>query len=449
METKAQIHLSGEDAPKPSRVQNYDQNFSSLSESENMTKEKDTPEKWKEQKGMPKASRVKPQPQQLTVTQSTQKFSFGLNQEEQVSGATAMIEIGDSLPNVGERNEQKEHLQQGFSNAQLSTSSSLQQSFFDASTPMSTSQQSFVNVPMGVETNNSRLSLLVRGVSTESYEKFNGYTKKPQFPRFKLPENFEVTSLLEALRSEPKVKNPDSIYSMAMESVSTIKENKTLDKYILSDEEAATLCAFPLLMEAGLDFNAAIESYKERLPSKLFVLLLKSLRKLPQTRAVFYFGVPSTKQVEKGKNSYLQHNFVMASKNMQIVKETLEKNKESNKEIFRVEGGWGYDVADFMQVSSKNEEILNDFIILEPWRVFSVADSGVKNEDSGISVVLLNFVDEKLMYEKEIKPGMLQYIIPMLGKNQRYLKILSEMTLDKRNCKDGHTKFSDDFFVLL
>ena len=68
-----------------------------------------------------------------------------------------------------------------------------------------------------------------------------------------------------------------------------------------------------------------------------------------------------------------------------------------------------------------------------------MTDSGVKDEGSGISVVLLNFVDEKLLYENEIKPGMLQHIIPILEENTKHLKILSEMNFDKRNYKPEST----------
>ena len=277
-------------------------------------------------------------------------------------------------------------------------------------------------------------SLFVRGVSTESYEKFNGYTKRPQIPEFKLPESFEVTSLLEALRSEPKVTDPDLIYSKAMERLNIIKEDKTLDKYILDDEEAATLCAVPLLMKAGLDFSETVDLCKEKPPTKLFVLLLKSLRKLPQIRAVFYFGETHNKLAQRTKNSYLQRNFVVASKSMQTVKESLEKEEGGHfKEIFRVEGGWGYDIRDFIPVDE--EDAFSDFIILEPWRVFSVTDAGVKNEGSGLSVVLLTFVEEKIIYGEEIKPGMLQHIIPTLEENSKYLEILSKMSFDNRNCK--------------
>ena len=122
---------------------------------------------------------------------------------------------------------------------------------------------------------------------------------------------------------------------------------------------------------------------------------------------------------------------------MQTVKDSLKKEGGCCKEIFRVEGGWGYDIGDFVQ---KEEEcVSSSFIIFEPWRVFSVADSGVKDEGSGVSVVLLKLVDEKLLYEKEIKPGMLQHIIPVLEKNPKHLRILSEMNFDKRNCKKKKT----------
>ena len=95
-------------------------------------------------------------------------------------------------------------------------------------------------------------SFYMKGRSTTSCEELEDTKEKPQMPESKPPESLEVASLLEALRSEPKVENPDFIYNRAVEILNTLKENGTLDKFILSDEEAATLCAVPLLIEAGL-----------------------------------------------------------------------------------------------------------------------------------------------------------------------------------------------------
>lgn len=257
------------------------------------------------------------------------------------------------------------------------------------------------------------------------------FSTQPQMPGLKSPVSVEVTSLLEALRSEPKVSNPKSIYDDAMKRVGTLKKGKTLDKYALSDEEAATLCAVPLLMKAGINFSEFVEACKVRPPSKLFVLLLKSFRKLPQTRGIIYFGEASTSQVNRTNGSYLQRNFVVASASMQTVKECLEGEGVDYKEIFRVEGGWGYDIGDFVQ---SEEGFISDFIILEPWRAFSVVDCGIK-KDNEASIVLLRMTEGRFAYENEIKPGMLQYIIPTLEKNQKSLNILSEMTFDNRDCK--------------
>ena len=347
--------------------------------------------------------------QQATIKESTQPFSFGMREKADVNRETH----GKGLLDVGRGS------QSGISQESLAC---------DGQLAMSSSNLSFSTFQKMDST-----SFFVRGVSIERFEEFNGYTKKPQMPNFKPLESLETSSLLEALISEPKVANPDFIYNKTMERLNMIKEDKTLNKYILDDEEAATLCAVPLLMKAGLDFSEVVGLCKEKQPTKLFVLLLKSLRKLPQIRAVFYFGEANNRLIQRVEGSYLQRNFVVASKSMQTVKESLEKEEGGHcKEIFRVEGGWGYDIGDFIQSEGNSED---DFIIFEPWRVFSVADAGVKNEGSGLSVVLLNFVDEKLLYEKEIKPGMLQHIIPTLEENSKHLRILSEMTLDKRNCK--------------
>ena len=121
----------------------------------------------------------------------------------------------------------------------------------------------------------------------------------------------------------------------------------------------------------------------------------------------------------------------------------MKRRKESRccKEIFRVEGGWGYDLSAFAQAGNKGEDFVSDFVIFEPWRVFSVADIGVKDEGSGISVVLLKMVEEMLVYENEIKPGMFQHIVPTLEENQKHLKILSKVTFDNRDCNTyTHTR---------
>ena len=280
-------------------------------------------------------------------------------------------------------------------------------------------------------------SYFVRGVSTESFSKFNGYETKPIMPEFKPPESLEVTSLLEALKSEPKVTNPDFVYSKAMERLNTVKEDGILDRYILNDEEIATLCAVVLLIKTGVDLSETVEACEKKPPSKLFVLLLKSLRKLPQTRSVFYFGEANNKVPVRKKGNYLQRNFVVTSRSMRHVKESLDKESGFYKEIFRVDEGWGYDLSAFSQAGNEGEDFVSDFIIFEPWRIFLVSDIGIKKED-GTSVMLLKMTEEMLVYENEIKPGIFQHIIPTLEENPKYLKILSEMTLDKRNCKKKH-----------
>ena len=62
-----------------------------------------------------------------------------------------------------------------------------------------------------------------------------------------------------------------------------------------------------------------------------------------------------------------------------------------------------------------------DTVVLEPWRRFEVMNSGVKKDGGKFSVVPLKVCDERVMYEKEIPPGVLLHVV----------KALKESTEDK------------------
>ena len=66
--------------------------------------------------------------------------------------------------------------------------------------------------------------------SAASREEIEGTMERTQMPEFGPSENLEVTPLLEALRSEPKVIDSGLIYSKAMKRLNTIKEDGTLDR---------------------------------------------------------------------------------------------------------------------------------------------------------------------------------------------------------------------------
>ena len=174
--------------------------------------------------------------------------------------------------------------------------------------------------------------------------------RKPVFPKlapFPSSCGIEKLSLLEALRNETVIADPDALYKKCCESAKCLREYGTLDKHILSDEEAAVLCATTKLAESGLDFNEMLQSSKEKALSTFAVLLLKSLRKLPQHRGTLYFGRGSNETLqERVKGQFLRRPFCFTSSSMAAIRDDISKFKF--KEISSVEDCWGYDLSDFV-----------------------------------------------------------------------------------------------------
>ena len=54
---------------------------------------------------------------------------------------------------------------------------------------------------------------------------------------------------------------------------------------------------------------------------------------------------------------------------------------------------------------------------MEPWRCFRVLNPGVRKENWKVSIAPLELLDEELIYEKEVPPGMLRHIIKELEEN--------------------------------
>ena len=48
---------------------------------------------------------------------------------------------------------------------------------------------------------------------------------------------------------------------------------------------------------------------------------------------------------------------------------------------------------------------------MEPWRCFRVLNPGVRKENGKVSIVPLELLDEELIYEKEVPPGVCRHII--------------------------------------
>ena len=146
---------------------------------------------------------------------------------------------------------------------------------------------------------------------------------------------------------EAGVPNPSALCEDCYEMVKALKEEGALDKYVLNDDDAAVICAVPVLMENGFSFQGMVESCKEEPPSRLMVALLAALRKLPLYREVLYCEYETregTVQWEAG--DIFQVPFCASSKCMSSKRDGTDKS--SYKEVFRIEKGWGYDISDFV-----------------------------------------------------------------------------------------------------
>ena len=193
---------------------------------------------------------------------------------------------------------------------------------------------------------------------------------KPSLPDFApFPEEYktEEITLLEALEEEPETKDPRTICDECCKRVSLLKERGILDRYILSEAEAAVLCAFSFLFESGFDFRVTLLSCKEKPPSKLMVLIMRALRKLPQYRGTLYFLRGSDEPAkEKKKNELLRCPFCVSSSYTTATKDNSKRTEF--KEVFRVEDGWGYDVSDFIlredEIKSYCKTTASSFILL-------------------------------------------------------------------------------------
>ena len=170
---------------------------------------------------------------------------------------------------------------------------------------------------------------------------------------------------------------------------------------------------------------------KERPPSKLMVLILIALRRLPEFRGVLYFDAGDGQAQERVEGETVRQNFAFASTLLDSVK-TARREKKDSMEIFRVENGRGYDIGAFAltreQIVSK--AVNSDLLVIEPMRTFSVLDSGIAKGDTGTSVVIVRMVDEKFIYEKEIQPGICHNIARSVDENVKAFRILTETSFD-------------------
>ena len=189
--------------------------------------------------------------------------------------------------------------------------------------------------------------------SSEDYSKANKEicAAPPELPELIPLGEGDVTTaeqctLLTALQEENvTITNPDEICTMCYNNVKILKSQGTLERYVVNEEEAATLCAIFMLIEAGLDIGSLAEPCTEKKPSKLMLKLLIALRKLPQCRGVLYFE-RRIKRKKKGKENFIQCPFCFVSKDLYKTVGS-ESKTGGKKEVFRVEDCWGYDISDF------------------------------------------------------------------------------------------------------
>ena len=167
----------------------------------------------------------------------------------------------------------------------------------------------------------------------------------------------EITSysFLAALKEEePGIKDPEALHRNCYEAMNVLRANRVLDKYVLNKDEAAVVCAIPMLLE-NEDFSiqgiqGMVESCEKKAPSKLLIMMLTTLRKLPRHRGLIYFEEHKSETegeeiLERTKGEILHPSFCVASKTMVTEKKGTKTN--SHREVFRVEDGWGYDISDF------------------------------------------------------------------------------------------------------
>ena len=165
-------------------------------------------------------------------------------------------------------------------------------------------------------------------------------------------------SLLAALEEEPGIKDPAALHGNCCEAANTLKAGHALDRYVVSEAEAAVLCTIPMLLDSGFSLRGMVESCTEKEkkgPSKLLVMMLTVLRKLPRYRGVMYIeSAKRDKGIRRKEDEIIQLPICVATKKM-VDGENNGKDKERRyREVFKVEHGWGYDMSDFVLRRDEN-----------------------------------------------------------------------------------------------
>lgn len=164
-------------------------------------------------------------------------------------------------------------------------------------------------------------------------------------------------SFLAALKEEAGIKEPEALHRNCYEAVKALRSGNFLDKYVLNEDEAAVICAIPNLLEETGDllFKRMVESCKEKAPSKLLTIMLSAVRKLPRYTGVMYIEEGRKGSLERRKEGDIfQCPFCVGSSSLWLEEEEEERDDNEYREIFRVEGGWGYEISDFVLKRDEN-----------------------------------------------------------------------------------------------
>lgn len=270
-------------------------------------------------------------------------------------------------------------------------------------------------------------------------------------------------SFLAALEEEDGIKDPGTLHRGCYEIMKQLRTNRVLDKYILNEDEAAVICAIPMLLEEEKDFSirGMVESCKEKGPSKLIVMILTALRKLPRKRGIIYFESCRDDLMPRRRcGEILQPSFCVGSGCLDLEKE--ERDDVIYREVFRVEDGWGYDISEFAlkrdeegsygKLRYKETTITkfihipylvpsyeSEIILFEPWSKLEVVDPGIQRSQDKISIVPLRMKETELIYEKEIVPCISPHAVKALREGiedievvKRLIKILSFTQFDTK-----------------
>ena len=175
---------------------------------------------------------------------------------------------------------------------------------------------------------------------------------------FPFPKEIEIekVTLLEALKEEPKIEDPEAIYEECLKCVKRLREQRILYDYVLNDDEVGALCAITKLNKSTFDLKELFKSTKkEKALSKLAVLVLRSIRKLPWFRGTFYFESSDEIPVkDKSKGYVVRPSFFLAHTGMLNVSES--KTEKVPKKVFVAEDCWGYDISDFVFCEEKAKD---------------------------------------------------------------------------------------------